>query len=183
MNAPLSAVVPPPPGELEYVGFWLRVAASVVDSLWLMPIIWILGMLYENASGELTDKMLSNPAELSAADLGSMFSMSPMDFVVQVLVPAVLVVVFWMRKSATPGKMMLHARIVDATTGAVPTSRQLVIRYLGYYVSMLPLFLGLMWVGWDPRKQGWHDKLANTVVVRPKIRPVTNVSFPGTAPK
>ena len=112
-----------------------------------------------------------------------MFSMSPMDFVVQVLVPAVLVVVFWMRKSATPGKMMLHARIVDATTGAVPTSRQLVIRYLGYYVSMLPLFLGLMWVGWDPRKQGWHDKLANTVVVRPKIRPVTNVSFPGTAPK
>ncbi len=39
-------------------------------------------------------------------------------------------------------------------------------RYFGYYVSILPLMLGIIWVGIDKRKQGWHDKLAGTVVIR-----------------
>jgi uncharacterized RDD family membrane protein YckC len=33
-------------------------------------------------------------------------------------------------------------------------------------VSVIPLFLGLIWAGFDPRKQGWHDKIASTYVVR-----------------
>jgi uncharacterized RDD family membrane protein YckC len=75
-----------------------------------------------------------------------------------------------MYRQATPGKMAIGARVVDATTGGAPSTRQLVIRYLGYYVSTIPLLLGLIWVAFDPRKQGWHDKLAGTVVVRPKPR-------------
>ncbi len=59
----------------------------------------------------------------------------------------------------------MAAEIVDAATGGKPSSRQLVLRYVGYYVSTVPLFLGLIWVGLDSRKQGWHDKLAGTVVV------------------
>jgi uncharacterized RDD family membrane protein YckC len=43
---------------------------------------------------------------------------------------------------------------------------QLIGRYLGYYVSTIPLLLGIIWVGIDRKKQGWHDKLARTVVVR-----------------
>jgi len=42
----------------------------------------------------------------------------------------------------------------------------LLLRYLGYYLSMLPLFLGFIWVGIDRRKQGFHDKIAGTVVIR-----------------
>jgi uncharacterized RDD family membrane protein YckC len=173
----------PPEGELEYVGFWLRVGAALVDSLWLLPVIWILGSLYENAGNAVTEKLLGNAATVSVSELTAALAPSPADFAVQYLVPAVLVVAFWMLRSATPGKMMLHARIVDATTGAPPTKQQLLIRYLGYYVSMLPLFLGLLWVGLDPRKQGWHDKLANTVVVRPKLRPSSTVTFPGRTPR
>ena len=41
-----------------------------------------------------------------------------------------------------------------------------VLRYIGDYIAMLPLFLGILWVAWDPRKQGWHDKIAGTVVIR-----------------
>jgi uncharacterized RDD family membrane protein YckC len=41
---------------------------------------------------------------------------------------------------------------------------------------MLPLFLGFFWIAIDMRKQGWHDKLANTVVVRPR-RGVGTVQF------
>ncbi|MEO8407836.1 MAG: RDD family protein, partial [Oxalobacteraceae bacterium] len=47
----------------------------------------------------------------------------------------------------------------------------------GYFVSALPFCLGLIWVGLDKRKQGWHDKLAGTVVVRPKKRGTAPVRF------
>jgi uncharacterized RDD family membrane protein YckC len=73
--------------------------------------------------------------------------------------------------------MAISARIVDAKTGARPTTGQLVVRYLGYYVAMIPLFAGIIWVAFDPRKQGWHDKLAGTVVVRPKRRGPETVRF------
>jgi uncharacterized RDD family membrane protein YckC len=86
-------------------------------------------------------------------------------------------VLFWIYRQATPGKMAISARIVDAKTGQAPSTRQLVIRYLGYFVSTIPFGLGLMWVGFDPRKQGWHDKLAGTVVVRPRNRGPAAVSF------
>jgi uncharacterized RDD family membrane protein YckC len=75
--------------------------------------------------------------------------------------------------------MLIRARIVDADTGAAPSTVQLVIRYLCYYLSILPLGLGLLWVGWDPRKQGWHDKIARTVVVRARVSPQSTVTFAG----
>jgi uncharacterized RDD family membrane protein YckC len=76
------------------------------------------------------------------------------------------VVLFWMYRQATPGKMAISARIVDAQTGGRPSNAQLIGRYFAYYLSMLPFCLGFVWVAFDPRKQGWHDKLAGTVVVR-----------------
>jgi len=74
--------------------------------------------------------------------------------------------VFWIARQATPGKMAIHAKIVDADTGAPMTRAQAIGRYLGYYVSILGLGFGFFSVGWNKRKQGWHDRLAGTVVVR-----------------
>ena len=51
-------------------------------------------------------------------------------------------------------------------TGAGLTWGQSVGRYLGYFLATLPLGLGLIWVAFDKKKQGWHDKLAHTVVVK-----------------
>ena len=39
------------------------------------------------------------------------------------------------------------------------------VRFIGLVVSFLVCFLGVIWVGIDPRRQGWHDKLAHTLVV------------------
>ena len=64
--------------------------------------------------------------------------------------------------------LAISAKIVDAKTGNPPTFGQSVIRYLGYYVSTIAFGLGLIWVAFDARKQGWHDKMAGTVVVRPR---------------
>jgi uncharacterized RDD family membrane protein YckC len=85
------------------------------------------------------------------------------------ILPAFAVIIFWVYKSATPGKMATKLTIVDAATGGKPSMGQFIGRYLGYFVSMLPLFLGIIWVGIDKRKQGWHDKLAGTVVIRSNL--------------
>jgi uncharacterized RDD family membrane protein YckC len=101
----------------------------------------------------------------------------PADFVISYVLPAVIVILLWIKLSTTPGKMAIGATIVDARTGSKPTIGQFCIRYLGYFVSALPLCLGLIWVGFDSRKQGWHDKMAGTVVVRRKAGGAEPVHF------
>jgi len=147
-------------GELEYVGFWPRVWATVIDSI-LVSIILVplVRLIYGDEYESL--KLIQGPADL----------------LISLVLPAVAIVIFWINRQATPGKIAIGARIVDAKSGGKPTTRQLVLRYLGYYVAAIPLFLGLIAVAFDPRKQGWHDKLAGTVVVRPRNRGPQPVKF------
>jgi len=49
------------------------------------------------------------------------------------------------------------------------TIKDAAIRHLvGYPLSTIAFFLGFLWILWDPRQQGWHDKLAGTIVVMSK---------------
>lgn len=75
--------------------------------------------------------------------------------------------------------MAVSAKIVDAKTGNAASTGQLIGRYLAYYLSLVPFCLGFIWVAFDKRKQGWHDKLAGTVVVRKKNRNPKPVTFSG----
>lgn len=133
------------------MGFWKRVAASLIDTLILMIVIVPLLLAIYGT------EYLSRAQQTGLAGIW--------DFLIQVVMPAVVVVLFWKYRGATPGKMAISARIVDANSGAAPTTGQLVGRYFAYIVSVLPLFLGFVWIGIDRRKQGFHDKLANTVVI------------------
>lgn len=136
--------------EVEYAGFWIRVGASIIDSILILLIIApLLTFIY----GE----------EYWVSET---YIQGTWDVLLNYLLPAIAIIIFWIYRSATPGKMVLGLSIVDANTGGKPTTGQFIGRYLGYYVSMIPLFLGFIWVGIDKRKQGWHDKLAGTVVIR-----------------
>lgn len=136
--------------EQKYAGFWIRVGASLIDTVLLIMIIApLLLAIYGK------DYLMS-----------SSWSQGIWDFLLNYIFPAIAVIAFWVYKSATPGKMILNMKIVDAATGGKLTAGQCLIRYLGYYVSAIPLGLGLIWVGIDKRKQGWHDKLAGTVVIK-----------------
>lgn len=140
--------------ELEYVGFWPRVGASIIDTLLLWVIIWPILTAFYGESYWSSEQ----------------FVQGPMDFLLSFVFPAVAVIVFWVLKQATPGKMAVSAKIVDAKTGGAPTTGQCIGRYFSYFLAGLPLGLGIIWVAFDARKQGWHDKLAGTVVVRQKNR-------------
>ncbi|RZT97916.1 RDD family protein [Rivibacter subsaxonicus] len=148
--------------ELEYVGFWLRVWAALIDTLLVLLMTLPLVALFY---GWDLDKLASSSGE------------RPLDLIINWVLPAIAVLLFWHYRQATPGKMVIGARIVDAGTGAKPSTGQNIGRYLGYFVSIVPFCLGLLWVGWDARKQGWHDKLAGTVVVRNRRRGTESVRF------
>jgi uncharacterized RDD family membrane protein YckC len=138
-----------PEQEARYVGFWLRVLAAVVDTILLLAIILPLLLKLYGLAYFFDRETITGP-------WGELLTW---------VFPVIAILVFWFSKSATPGKMAIGAKIVDARTGAKPTTFQYLIRYLGYYVSTLPMGLGLIWVAFDKRKQGWHDKIARTVVI------------------
>lgn len=149
--------------ELEYVGFWPRVGATLIDTILLGIITWPLLTAFYGDSYWSSEE----------------FVKGPMDFLLSWIFPAVAVIAFWATKQATPGKLAISAKVVDAETGNSPSLGQFIGRYFGYFLSVLPIFLGIFWVAFDSRKQGWHDKLAGTVVVRPKNRAPKPVSFGG----
>jgi uncharacterized RDD family membrane protein YckC len=65
----------------------------------------------------------------------------------------------------TIGRMALEIRVVDIDSGEPIGYARGLIRTLGRLPSELVLFLGYFWMLWDGEKQGWHDKLARSVVV------------------
>ncbi|KEQ17661.1 RDD family protein [Endozoicomonas numazuensis] len=135
----------------EYAGFLDRFWATMIDTLILMVITLPLTMIiYGN--------------QITIA--GSRQLLGPWDIIINWLFPALAVVLFWHYKSATPGKMIITMKVVDEKTGLAPALSQSVIRYLSYFISIVPLFLGFFWIAMDKKKQGWHDKIAGTVVVR-----------------
>ena len=137
------------PREPRYVGFWKRLLAFFIDTLILVTVfvtiaIAIYGRRYVQLAGEGQTVVF--------------------DIIVQGVLPAVAAILFWRYRGATPGKMLVSARIVDATTFGAPSTGKLVGRYFAYIVSSI-FMLGFIWIAFDKRKQGWHDKLAGTVVI------------------
>jgi uncharacterized RDD family membrane protein YckC len=124
--------------DIKYLGFWPRVGASIIDNLLAL-------VIFAPLSYFLTGKADSNFATAAAV---------------------LAVLAYWYYKQSTPGKMIFDSKIVDANTGGKMTTGQMVGRYFAYIISALPLGLGFLWVAFDKKKQGWHDKLAGTVVIR-----------------
>lgn len=134
--------------DYEYAGFWIRVLASIIDSLVLMlvivPLVVVAGMM-------------------GLIDLDAQYTW--LDIVVQIF-SVVFYIGCWVKFAGTPGKRILKLKILDADTGEHLTTGKAIIRYVGYIISSLVLLLGLIWVAFDKKKQGWHDKMANSVVVK-----------------
>ncbi len=135
--------------EYEYAGFRIRVVASIIDSviisLVVFPITYVLSMMgLASLDGE---------------------TLTVWDFI-SLILQVGFVVFCWLKFAGTPGKRMLKLKVLDEQTGEHISTSQAIIRYLGYIPSVLVLFLGLIWVGFDKQKQGWHDKMAKTVVVK-----------------
>lgn len=144
----------------EYAGFWARTAATLIDTLLLVMITWPI--LYAIYGHQYLDDTIG---------------ITPIQVLIEWVLPIAATVVFWVTKSATPGKMALSLKVLDEHTGNALTVGQSIGRYFGYIVSIIPLGLGILWVAWDSKKQAFHDKLASKVVVKDKRGNIQPVRF------
>ena len=158
--------------DKKYATFNRRMLAATVDSLLLMfaaPVFNWLAPIHTEAleryTADMNDPdagkkwltmMVTDPAVVHSWLLNSFL---------QGITFCILSALCWHYWSATPGKILMRIKIVDAVSEQPISNRQCAIRALGYILSGLCLFLGFLWIGIDKRRQGWHDKLANTVVV------------------
>ena len=140
-----------------YAGFWIRALASIIDTIiMVVPMVIFLTSIYPDYFSCGLDTNSDAP-----------MYRGPIDVVVQLGVPCFYTILFWRLKGATPGKMSVEIKIVDAETLLEPNVRSLIGRYFAYIVSTIPLCLGFLWVAWGKDKRGFHDKLAGTAVIYP----------------
>jgi uncharacterized RDD family membrane protein YckC len=154
--------------KIPYATFTGRMLASVIDtvlsSFLLIPIMNMFNIFFrlESPNIENTRIVAKMTAEQAIANLAAILP----SMLIQSTIVAVIVIIFWVYRGATPGKMILKMKIVDAKTLGEPSKKQLIIRYLGYFVSLLTFCLGFVWIYYDKRQQGFHDKMAGTVVIK-----------------
>jgi uncharacterized RDD family membrane protein YckC len=130
----------PVAAEPHYAGFWIRVLATILDSI----IIGIpLSILFAIAGDE---------GNASSQGL-------------QTLILALYTIILWVQWGRTIGGRILGLHLVRVD-GQPVTYGTAVVRYLMLIVSFVALLLGVIWVGFDKRKQGWMDKAAGTYVIR-----------------
>ena len=125
-----------PEAAVEYMGFWIRVAAAIIDYLVISAVSALLSFV---------------PVA------GFVFSL-----VASWLYHWLLIGL----KGQTLGKMAVGIKVVNAS-GSVPGLGYAALREIpGKILSSIAIYLGFLWVAWDKRKQGWHDKIAGTYVVK-----------------
>ena len=160
--------MPGPAPGLRYAGFWIRFLAYFVDSLILeVPLGVIFFLVVGAAVGSTACTPVSTQFGTVCSGLSATTSgLIPLLFLGLLVVTGVYFVVCWSRFGRTPGQRLCGLRVVDAATGGQITTSRAVGRFLGLIVSSWVLEIGLIWAAFDAQKQGWHDKMASTFVVR-----------------
>jgi uncharacterized RDD family membrane protein YckC len=124
-------------------GFWIRVLAFIIDSVILYVINLIVGVVLSPSTTGRTG--------------------------IQTLLGIIYFTYFWSASSLWPGQTvgdkLLNLRVIK-TDGADLSIVQALIRYVGLVISFIVIFIGVIWVAFDPNKQGWADKIAGTYVVK-----------------
>jgi uncharacterized RDD family membrane protein YckC len=159
---------------LEFAGFWRRFAAFVIDAA-ALSIVFSICMPLQH----LGYIRIWNP---DIFDGISDWIILPQFILCNILLVVIVIgyfVICWVWRGQTPGKMIMNIRVIrpDSSDITFPVA---FLRYLGYIISAVPLFLGFMWIAFDKQKQGFHDKIAGTFVV---IVPQPKIKAPNTSPK
>lgn len=165
---------PPPPGYVpyqpaqmgsQYAGFGSRLGAYIIDGLigGLFSIPTIVALV---AGPSHIDTCTIND-ELQLCDVPDNSTIA-----IAVALGAIALVAYltlycrMVGKGQSWGHKAVSIRVADANTGQPIGTGRAVGRFFGRWLSAIPCYLGFLWVLWDERKQTWHDKLTNSVVVK-----------------
>lgn len=158
----MAAPPPPPPPSVQsgrYAGFWIRFLAYIIDSVIVDGIAF--GLI--KATGVVTVQCPEGITDPSSPLCGNQ-QVSPLLYVF-IAIPVLYFIITW-ATGGTFGQRMLGMRVVNAATGGDLGFGRSFLRYIGYLISAAVILIGLIWAAFDSRKQGWHDKIAGSLVIR-----------------
>ena len=149
--------------RVRYGGFWRRVIAALIDGALIMLVLYAIDMflpIVEDASmGGFSppDSAMGVVAEANLTPLGTL----------------ILIVGCWLYaalmesspKQATIGKLALALKVTDIDGDRVSFG-QASGRYYAKFISFVIFMIGFLMVAFTARKQGLHDMLAKTLVIR-----------------
>jgi len=161
--------------EVKYAGFWIRFLASILDWLVLTGASAVIQFLMTGkVAGEIPDlsglvESTGNYALIFKALYEALLPALKV-FYVTIFVNIAYFVVLTGKYGATLGKMAVGIKVVKEDLRPIgfgkAAVREFLVKDLLYVVLFFISWLGYLWVAWDPKKQGWHDKIARTVVIR-----------------
>ena len=118
-------------------GFWRRAGAALIDGI-ILGIVYGVVLVISNEGLALGAYVLLSVAYFTYLEGSS---------------------------GQTIGKKGVGIKVVDISGGGPIGDGRAFVRYIGRIVSGIPIYLGYLWMLWDPQKQTWHDKFAKSVVV------------------
>ncbi len=143
-----------PINEHSYAGFWIRVVAYLIDSILLVTVQSVLSLLISLTIGMLGIATDGDPAINTVIWLfGAVLSISYAVFFIGYC-------------GQTPGKMALRIKVIRTDGSPVNYGRAALREVLGKFISSILLGIGYLMVAFDSRKQGLHDKIADTYVIK-----------------
>ncbi|MDD5712391.1 MAG: RDD family protein [Smithellaceae bacterium] len=141
-------------GAYHYGGFWRRCVALIIDLAIISVVMFITGYIALEFG------------------LAASYSFSADHFQTSYVITSFFINIFYFSyfigvAGQTPGKRALGLKVIRED-GNEMTLGVGFLRCVGYLISMFFFYLGFIWVAFDRRKQGWHDKIAGTLVISAK---------------
>ena len=127
--------------------FWYRLGGYLIDGVIVYIIVQIVGVIFRRSPAAVLLVGFAVAIAYSVYFIGS-------------------------GSGQTPGMRVLGIRAIDARTGGRVDYGKAFVRYLVAIASGLACYIGYLWMLWDPEKQTWHDKAAQTFVVPTSAYPV-----------
>jgi uncharacterized RDD family membrane protein YckC len=151
-------VFSPLPGsaaDLPKAGFWIRAVAAVIDSLIAGALQGIILFLFAGLLGLLLHRFDSES-----------LLMICLAWLLGASVGVVYYVYFTAFGGQTPGKMVLRIKVVRTDGSSLTLGRAFYRETIGKFISGIIFGIGYFMVAFDDKKQGLHDRMADTYVVR-----------------
>ncbi|MBN2437269.1 MAG: RDD family protein [Deltaproteobacteria bacterium] len=152
--------------DRRYGGFWRRLFAFLIDKVILYFVsltLFLIGLLALGLSDDMMDRIPTFPSDLTYG----MVVFALLYLIASLLAGMTYFTWFHGIAGRTPGKMLFGLCVIQIS-GDPMTPGIAFLRWVGYLISGPVLCLGFLWIAFDGRKQGWHDKIAATLVIREK---------------
>ena len=146
----------------RYAGFFSRGAAYLLDRAIILGITFGIMVVIDYIFRLLRiDQWLETLSENTILNAALALVLSSLGILV--LVSIVYNATFWWVSGQTPGKRVLGLRVIrkDGTRLRLGNALR---RQIGYWISSI-FYLGFIWILFDNKRQGFHDKIAGTIVV------------------